>query len=425
MNEATEPSNLIQRHALPLVNEMLSESPVVVIQGARQVGKSTLIQMVMAQRGGQVLSLDQTTTRETALAHPDEFVTQVNAGHTLALDEVQRVPQLMRAIKAAVDDDRRPGRFLLTGSADLLHVSGSNESLAGRSETLDLWGLSQGEKLGRRDDFVTWLSQGVPSRRRSLEPCDYTSMIVAGGYPEAGRRQARAAGRWFDGYLRSVTDHDAAEVSGLARLNRLQVLLRWLAAQTSHELVLASASRATGVPERSLPPYLRLLDDLYLTRSLPAWGRNLAKRVVGRPKAVVVDTGLAAHLTGATVPTLADLQQRPRLGDLLETFVASELIKQQTWSETPYRLFHFRDAGSGSEVDLVVELADGRAIGIGVKASVTLGRSDFAGLTALRDSLGTGFVAGVVFYTGTEEIPWGDRLRALPVSALWQATDSQ
>ena len=397
---------------------MLLESPVVVIQGARQVGKSTLAQVVVGQHGGRIISLDATNVREAATANPDEFVTQ-DANGVLALDEVQNVPQIMRAIKVAVDSDRRPGRFLLTGSADLLHITGANESLAGRSETLHLWGFSQGEKLGVPDDFVTWLSLAGIGRPHTYTPCDYASIIVAGGYPEANRRQARSRGRWFDGYLRGVTDHDAAEVSGLASLDRLQLLLRWVATQTSHELVLAQASRATGIPERSLPPYLRLLDDLYLTYRLPAWGRNLAKRVVGRQKVMVADVGLACHVTGTTTDVLGDLLQRVRMGDLLETFVAMELVKQQTWSATPYRLFHFRDA-TGPEVDLIIELADGRVIGVEVKASTSLGRADFSGLTTLRDNLGPELVAGAVLYTGTEELPWGDRLRALPVQALWQ-----
>jgi len=279
--------------------------------------------------------------------------------------------------------------------------------------------LSQGEKQQLQDDFVTWVTHTGPSQPRSFNPTDYASLIIAGGYPEANARADRSRARWFNAYVRGVTDHDAAQVSRLASLDRLQVLLRLLAAQTSHELVLAHTSRATGVPERSLPPYVRLLDDLYLTLRLPPWGRNLTKRVVGREKAVVADVGLAAHLNGASKSVLDDILQRDRLGDLLESLVATELAKQQTWSETDFRLFHFRDT-TGREVDLVVELADGRIIGIETKASTGLSRTDFKGLAALRDLMGPLFVAGVVLYTGVEEIPWGDRLRAIPVSALWQ-----
>lgn len=411
-------SHLVVRHSLPLLEEMLAESPVVVVQGARQVGKSTLVAQLVEQHGGKLFSLDDETIREVALANPVEFVEQ-NPGGVLALDEVQNLPRLLSTIKVSVDANRRPGRFLLTGSADLLHVAGVSESLAGRAETLHLRGLSQGERSGVHDDFIAWLAQAGSSQPRSFATTDYPTVIAEGGYPEAIRRTIRSRKRWFDNYCRSVTSHDAAVVSGLTDLDRLDVLLRLLAATTSHELVLAHVSRQTAIPERSLPAYLRLLDDLYLTQRLPAWGRNLAKRVVARPKALVADPGLAAHLTGATPEVLSDILQRNRLGDLLESFVTAELAKQQTWSDADFRLFHFRDS-QGVEVDLVAELPDGRVIAIEVKASVSLARTDFAGLGFLRDRLGSAFVQGVVLYTGTEEVPWGDRLRGLPVSSLWQ-----
>ncbi|MCL1897801.1 MAG: ATP-binding protein [Micrococcales bacterium] len=397
---------------------MLAESPAVVIQGARQVGKSTLVAQTIKRHGGQVFSLDDDNTLLAAQASPTEFVRQPVQG-ILAIDEVQRAPGLLVAVKAAIDIDRRPGRFLLTGSADLLHVSGASESLAGRAETLKLWGLSQGERLGMTDDFISWVTKRHPVTGRQFDQVDYPALIVDGGYPEAIRRSQRGRTRWFDNYAHAIVDHDAAEVSGLEALDRLGTLLRLAAATTSQELVLAGFSRLTGIPQRSLPPYLRLLDDLYLTQRLAPWGRNLAKRVVGRPKLHLADTGLAAHLSGVTDAMLNDVFQRPKLGGLLESFVLAELVKQQSWSATTFRLFHFRDS-TGPEVDLVAELSDGKVVGIEVKSAADLGNSDFKGLAYLRDKLGEQFVQGVVLYTGQRELPWGDRLRALPVSALWQ-----
>jgi len=409
---------LLPRNVTSLVDDMLSESPAVVIQGARQVGKSTLLKQVINRHGGVIFNLDDGNVLRAARTAPDEFVRQQVDG-ILAIDEVQRAPELMVALKAAIDDDRRPGRFLLTGSADLLHISGANESLAGRAETTTLWGLSQGERTGVIDDFLTAAVQRRPLTGRTYQPVDYPLLVTQGGYPEATVRPARGRARWFDSYARSVIDHDAVETSGLVWLDRLDVLLRWLAAGTGQELVLAQVSRATGVPERSLPAYLRLLENLYLIKLLPPWGRNLAKRVVGKPKAHLADTGLAAHMAGVTFDMLADILQRPKLGGLLETFVVTELEKQRGWSETPYRLFHFRDS-SGPEVDVVAELADGRIVGIEVKSAQRLGDSDFKGLRHLRDRLGSQFVCGVVLYTGLQELPWGTDLYALPVSALWQ-----
>jgi predicted AAA+ superfamily ATPase len=406
----------VARHLAPLVEEMLAESPVVVVQGARQVGKSTLVRELMSARGGMVLTLDDANTRAGLAENLDE-VGRLRPGGTVAIDEVQLLPELLTAIKVAVDRDRRPGGFLLTGSADLLHVSGAHESLAGRAESVTLWGFSQGEVRGLADDFLTWLDAVEPGEREWPAE-NYERLITEGSYPEAIKRSDAGRARWFDNYSRAVVDHDAAQVSGLADLSRLDTLLRLMAANTGQEVVLAQIARAAGIPERSLPPYLRLLGDLYLTRSLPPWGRGLARRAVGKPKALVADSGLAAHLMGVSENSFAGFGRREHFGQLLEAFVAAELIRQRDWSATRFRLFHFRDS-TGPEVDLVAELPGGNVIGLEVKAASTLRPADFKGLTFLRDRLGEQFKQGAVLYTGTRELRWGDRLRALPISALW------
>jgi len=419
MSTETSAANaVIPRHVLPLVSEMMAESPAVVIQGARQVGKSTLLEQVMQHHPGRLLSLDDEDILRAAKASPTDFVRQ-DVGGVLAVDEVQRAPELLVAIKAAIDADRRPGRFLLTGSADLLHLSGANESLAGRAETVILWGLSQGERIGVLDQLIDRLAAGEQMVGRRYEPADYAKLIAQGGYPEVAKRSLAGRARWFENYARSVIDHDASTISSTTSYDRLDVLLRLLAAQTSGELVLARVARDTAIPERSLPPYLRLLDDLYLTRRLAPWGHHLAKRVVGKPKVHLADTGLAAYMSGVTEGMLADVIQRPKLGRLIESFVLSELVKQCEWSQTPHRLYHFRDA-TGPEVDIIAELYDGRVIGIEVKGASRLGNEDFKGLSYLQQKLGSQFIKGVVLYTGMEGLSWGSNLCALPVSALWQ-----
>lgn len=408
------------RYAQGLVEETLEDTPITVIQGARQVGKSTLVREVVADRDATVLSLDGTATYNAARADPDAFVRQSDG--LLVIDEVQRVPELVRAMKDAVEEDRRPGRFLVTGSADLLQIPGTEESLAGRAETVVLYGLSQGELAGRREDFVDRLLAGdekaMRSRAGTLTRDDYLQVICAGSYPEPLSRAERRRNAWFDNYVQRIVTRDVQDVSRLAHLDRLPDLLRLLAANTSGELVKARVGNGAGIPETSLPGYLDLLETLYLIHVLPAWGDNLTKRVTGRPKVSLLDTGLAARLNHVTPAAMAPGAVSDTAGGLFESFVAGELRRQLVWAETPARLFHFRDR-DGLEVDIVVE-SDGRQVaGVEMKAAGSVSQGDFKGLTFLRDRLGSRFAMGVVLYTGTQALPFGDRLWALPYSSLW------
>lgn len=408
------------RYAQELVEETLEDTPITVIQGARQVGKSTLVREVVADRDATVLSLDGTATYNAARADPDAFVRQSDG--LLVIDEVQRVPELVRAMKDAVEEDRRPGRFLVTGSADLLQIPGTEESLAGRAETVVLYGLSQGELAGRREDFVDRLLAGdekaMRSRAGTLTRDDYLQVICAGSYPEPLSRAERRRNAWFDNYVQRIMTRDVQDVSRLAHLDRLPDLLRLLAANTSGELVKARVGNGAGIPETSLPGYLDLLETLYLIHVLPAWGDNLTKRVTGRPKVSLLDTGLAARLNHVTPAAMAPGAVSDAAGGLFESFVAGELRRQLVWAETPARLFHFRDR-DGLEVDIVVE-SDGRQVaGVEMKAAGSASQGDFKGLTFLRDRLGSRFAMGVVLYTGTQALPFGDRLWALPYSSLW------
>lgn len=403
-----------------MVEEALGDTPVVVLQGARQVGKSTLAKQVLGARNGRWLSLDVTAVHAAAVADPDGFVRQGDG--VLVIDELQRVPQLLRALKGAVDEDRRPGRFLVTGSADLLGLAGAQESLAGRAETVSLYGLSQGELRGVRETFVDRLMVGdlrsLSLTSESLSRADYMELICAGSYPEPQGRQGRRRQAWFDNYLSRVLSRDAADISRLPHLDRLPVLIRLIAANNAGELVLARLADSSGIPARSLAPYLDLLQTLYLAHLLPAWGRNLTSRVTDRPKVALLDTGLAARLQNVTAPALAPGVASDVAGGLTEAFVAGELRRQLGWSQAAAQLFHFRDR-NGLEIDLVLEDGGGRVAAIEVKASVTVRMSDFRGLSGLRDRLGDRFRAGVVLHSGAQALPFGDRLAALPISSLW------
>lgn len=409
------------RWAESLVRETLSDTPVSIVQGARQVGKSTMVRRLVQERAGRLFSLDDADVLTAAEADPDGFVRQFPAG-LLAIDESQRVPALIRAIKAAVDDDRRPGRFLLTGSADLLDVPGTGESLAGRAETIALYGFSQGELTGVRDDLITTIVtggfQGSTAVNQSVGRNEYAQAIVTGGFPEVQVRTSRRRDRWFENYLARVIEHDAAEVSRLRQLERLDKLIRLIASSNAGELVKAKIARQSGIPETSVDPYVRLLETLYLVHRLPTWGNNLTQRVVGRPKIIVIDSGVAAHLAGQTLERLTTFSSDDQFGPLFEAFLASELLKQQSWSATSFRLHHYRDR-EGHEVDLIAELADGRVIAFEIKAARSAVPGHVRGLAYLRDKLKDRFVAGVVLNTSAQLLRLGDRLWSAPASYLW------
>jgi uncharacterized protein len=420
MSDVASAAGLRPRFAQQLVEDTLSDTPITVLQGARQVGKSTLAREVLVGRDATLLSLDAGASYNAARADPDAFVRQAQG--LLCIDEVQRVPELVRAIKDAVDEDRRPGRFLITGSANLLDLPGTQESLAGRAETVVLYGLSRGEIAGRREDFVDLLMAGesetLKRRRTPLTRSDYLDMICAGSYPEALARAGRRRHAWFENYLERIVSRDARDVSRLLHLGRLPALVRLLAANTAGELVQSRLARDSRIPETSLHSYLDLLETLYLVQRVPAWGNNLNRRVTGRAKVSLLDTGLAARLNNVSAAALRPGVTSDAAGRLFETFVAGELRRQLVWSSTDARLGHFRER-DGLEVDLVLEDSARRVSGVEVKASRTVTRRDFRGLEFLRDNLETRFSLGVLLYAGPEAQPFGDRLWALPLAALW------
>jgi hypothetical protein len=404
------------------VEEALQDTPVVVIQGARQVGKSTLARQVLAGRDTRLVNLDVAIERDAALRDPDAFVRRVPAG-LLAIDEVQRAPGLLLAVKAAVDEDRRPGRFLLTGSADLVSMRRNADSLAGRAETVVLYGLSQGEVTAGPDRLTDVLFTGEESRlaafHSDLTRQDYTERACLGAFPEARGRHDRRRQVWFDNYLDRIVSRDARDLTSSPYLDRLPRLVRVLAANTAGELVRARVARDAEIPETTLESYVQLLVDMFVVHRVPAWGRNLTVRVVGRPKVALLDTGLAARLGNLSPNGLDGGQAADHAGPLLETFVAAELRRQQSWAGTRFELFHFRDR-SGREVDLMLEDDARRVVAVEVKATTRIRPGDQRGLEFLRDSLGQRFVMGVVLHTGPDTVRIGDRLWALPIEALWR-----
>lgn len=407
----------IGRQIAPEILTALGDTPVVTVTGPRQSGKSTLVRALIEDGlDAEYVTLDDALTLGAALEDPTSFVRR--GGRTLVIDEVQRAPELFLAIKAAVDEDRRPGSFLLTGSANVLTAPRISETLVGRTELIDLWPFSQGELEGKRERFVDLLFSGGTgkltaageSRERIVE------RALAGGYPEAvAREDAARREDWFRSYVSTMLQREIRDLANVAGLVEFPRLLRLLAARSTGLLNMTGLGSDLGAPQTTIRRYVALLEAVFLVHRLPAWVREMGRRMIRSPKLYMVDSGLAAHLMDADPDRL---NRRPELlGRLLEGFVVMELVKQASWSESRPSLFHYR-TGRGEEVDVVLERR-GRVIGIEVKAAGTVTGNDFKGLRSLERAAGDDFVAGVVLHTGEGAAPFGPKLHALPVTAVW------
>jgi predicted AAA+ superfamily ATPase len=409
---------MLDRHLKPAILQALSDRPVVLLHGARQTGKTTLVRELAAgAHPARYLTLDDAAVLAAARTDPEGFISGL--GGPVVLDEIQRVPELIMAIKASVDRDRRPGRFLLTGSANIMLVPRLSESLAGRMEILTLWPLSQGEIDLRPEAFVDGVfGETLPAPRPAIAPPEgLARRILAGGYPEVvSTLVPDRRGAWFGAYLTSILQRDVRDIASIADIPALPRLLAVLASRPMALLNAADLSRSVGLPQTTLKRYLALLEGTFLVRTLPPWFVNIGKRLVKAPKVCVADTGLASHLLGLDVARLAG--DRKLLGGLLENLVVMELLKQVGWSATRPRLFHFR-SHDGREVDLVLEAPDGRVVGIEVKAAVTVGAADFRGLRWLAEACGPRFHRGFLLHSGAEVVPFGSALYAVPHDAVW------
>lgn len=414
---------LYPRHIERAVDASLADTPVVVIVGPRQSGKSTLADQVARRLGAGQVSLDDAGPRAAANTDPAGFVEQADL--PLFIDEFQKAPALLDAIKRRVDRARgrgsAAGMFLLTGSANVWSTLRIAESLTGRAERIQLWPLSQGELEGRRETFLdSVLSGRVPAcSGQPIGRKTVSERMALGGYPEMlARSNGRRRSAWARNYIDMVVERDVRDLAQKAQqLDELPQLLRLAASRVGNLIEPTNMGKAIGMKKDSVRRYLHLLELLFLVRRVPAWSSSIGQQLIKAPKLWLPDTGLAFQMLGYTAARF-ETDDAPLAGALFENFVAGEIAKQATWSESDVRLHHFRTAG-GREVDVVIESADGSVAGIEVKLSASPTRSDFSGLAHLRDKLGTRFKAGVVVNTGSERLPFGDRLWAMPVSGLW------
>jgi predicted AAA+ superfamily ATPase len=408
------------RHIAPLLTDALSDTPVVLINGARQSGKSTLAQAQTTPTGvpRQYLTLDDAVVLNAARSDPAGFINGLQGAVTL--DEVQRVPELFLAIKAAVDRQRQPGRFLLTGSADVLLLPGIADSLAGRMEVLSLWPLSSAEmadspSLNRADALFLgdWSALAVPPCERS----EFMGRLLAGGFPDAAARTSpRRREAWFDSYVQAILQRDVRDLANIEQLTEIPNLLHLLATRSGTLLNFAELSRTAGIAQSTLKRYFALLEMLFLVVRLPSWERNPGKRLVKAPKVFLPDSGLLNHFMAATSESLAAKPGLP--GGMVETFVLTELLKHVAFSAQRLSLWHYRTQ-TNVEVDFVLENRLGQITGIEVKASATVDGKDFKGLRHLQETETAIFQRGIVLYGGREVVPFGENLWAVPLSVWW------
>lgn len=408
---------LFPRGVLTRIRGALGDTPVVMVKGPRQAGKSTLaLELIRSGFEATYVTLDDPIALAPALRDPDAFVASFEG--PVVIDEVQHVPDLFRAIKLAVDRRRRPGRFLLTGSADVLLLPKVSESLAGRLEVVTLWPLSQSEIERAQGGLVDALFAAPAPSIVGSEGLRAATLrrALRGGFPDAVRRDGEARQRWVGAYLSTMLQRDVRDLSQIEGLAALPMLLALIAARAASILNMSELARAVDLPYRTLVRYVALLEAIFFVRRIPAWSRGLGGRITRHPKVVLVDTGVAAHLQNVE---LARLQRDETLaGPIVENFVAMELMKQLEWSRTMPALYHFRDAAA--EVDLVLERLDGTLVGVEVKAGASVSERELRGLTALAAAAGPKFHRGIVLYTGRTSIDLAPRIRALPINALWQ-----
>ena len=415
-NDGTEPAKTLERLLAPRLHEALNDTPAVLIHGPRQSGKTTLAQLVGAARGYHYVTFDDAAILTAAQADPIGFVSRLP--ERCILDEVQRFPELFVSLKAEIDRRRTPGRFILTGSANVLLLPRLSDSLAGRLEVLRLHPLSQAELSGSGASFLDRLLSGdfATSITERLGP-ELAHRIIRGGFPAAVARSVDHRRRaWYRHYIETQVQRDVRELARIRSLDVLPKLLRLIAAHTASPLNVADLAAPFELTRATILDYVELLERVFLIDRLPAWHSHQMSRLVKRPKLHIADTGIGGALLGVNPQSLDE--DRTTLGALLETFVLQELKREASGRVDVIDFYHYRDR-DGAEVDIVIEQGNQSLAGIEVKAAASVGHADLRGVRKLSALVGDRFKAGVVLYDGASMVSFGDRLYAVPIRALW------
>jgi predicted AAA+ superfamily ATPase len=408
------PPILYPRHIAPRIAEAMQDTPVVLIAGPRQAGKTTLARQ-LGSPNMRYLTLDDATTLMSSQADPAGLIRSLDRA---VIDEIQRAPELLLAIKKSVDEDRRPGRFLLTGSANLMTLPAVADSLAGRMETVSLLPLSQGEIEGRNANWLDGVFAGQPPAPSwSQEGPPLVERVLRGGYPEAlARPTTRRRVTWARQYIEAIIQRDIRDLAGVDRLDELPRLLRAVAQTAGQMCNYAQLAAQIGIDAKTAARYLGLFEQMYLLRRVDTWARNRLNRVVKSPKLQFIDSGLLAALQDLSPDEV--MRDRTRLGLVLESFVFGELLKHAACAEGDFQILYYRDADK-VEVDFVIEDAAGNLVGVEVKAAATVREGDLKGLRKLAQLAGDRLKMGIILYDGSEALPMGANLWVLPLATLW------
>ena len=408
---------LYPRFARARLEEALTDTPVVLVHGPCQCGKTTLARLVGDAAGYGYITFDDDVQLAAARFDPIGFV--AGLPEKVILDEVQRAPDLFLALKAAVDSRRTPGRFILTGSTNVLLVPALADSLAGRMEILRLHPLAQCEIGGVQPSFLDRLFEArFPIRSYERLGNELIERVIAGGYPGAlARASEPRRSAWYRDYVETLVQRDVRDLTRVSSLDTLPRLLQLAASQTARLVNMTEMSGPFQLSRPTIRDYVTLLERIFLLEHLPPWHSNRLSRLVRTPKLHSGDTGVAAALLGLDSAALA--KDRTLFGQLLETFVFLELRRQASWRATPIAFYHFRDR-DGAEVDMVLERSINELAGVEVKAAATVGEADFRGLRKLQTDAGERFAAGIVLYDGFHSVGFGPRLFAIPIRTLWE-----
>jgi predicted AAA+ superfamily ATPase len=408
---------MLKRHIKPLVEKALARSPVILINGARQVGKTTFVLEISKEKGYSYITFDDEVMYLAAKQSSSAFLDGLEK--PIIIDEVQRVPEIFLAIKKDVDENRIPGRYILTGSANPLLLPRLGDSLAGRMEIIDLMPLSQGEIYNKEEKFIdsVFSNEVLRAPQVSIAKEELLKRILIGGYPLVYNKNDDDRYAWFNSYMNLLLQRDVKDIAQVEKLTEFPLLLKILATRIAGLMNVADVGREIKMNSVTLNRYLALLETIFLIWKQPAWSANLKVRFTRSPKLSFIDTGLVAYLLA--FDSERAFKDPVQMGKMLENFVVSELRKQATWSIKPPSFYHLRTA-DGEEVDIVLENRSGQVVGIEIKSSTTVIPADTKGLTYLKEKVGDNFLRGIVLYTGSDYIPFASNICALPVNSLWE-----